>query len=60
MKWISVKDRMPVEDTRFLVYHDDGVVRISRVINGEFCSVLNIDLERAYVTHWMPLPEPPK
>lgn len=60
MEWICVKDRMPVEDTRCLVYHDDGLVRIGRVINGEFGSVLNIDLEWADVTHWMPLPEPPK
>lgn len=60
MEWISVNDKIPQEGTRVNVYHTDGVVRIGMVINGRFGSVLNKDLERADVTHWMPLPEPPK
>ncbi len=56
--WISVKDRLPEEDVRVLVY-----------INSER-SYTKIDTDRIKygkwirwykdVTHWQPLPEPPK
>lgn len=51
MNWISVKDRLPEdEETHVLVYRENGWIEI---------------WPRRYfhtfrVTHWMPLPEPPK
>ena len=57
-EWISVKDRLPEEDIRVLVYinSDRSYTKLDtdRLSNGKFV--------RWYkdVTHWMPLPEPPK
>lgn len=62
-KWISVEDRLPETESRCLVVRYDAVTKTSfidilwfdkgtwwnRVFGGEYS-----------VTHWMPLPEPPK
>ena len=58
VKWISVKDRLPDEEERVLVAVDSDK------------SDTKIDTDRMMyrqwvrwgmsVTHWMPLPEPPK
>lgn len=55
--WVSVKDRLPKENKRVLVH----------VVNA---STLDVDTDRIVggqwvrwagsITHWMPLPEPPK
>lgn len=45
VKWISVKERMPDEDTEVLYY------------NGFHC---NMGWLPRAATHWMPLPEPPE
>jgi len=52
MDWISVKDRLPP-------FYDKSVI----LFDGEeiFASSLEEpDLEDWHITHWMPLPEPPK
>ena len=57
--WISVKERLPEPYVRVLCYYSGrGGVRISEM----FGSVPEFGLETMYgkVTHWMPLPEPPK
>lgn len=60
-EWISVKDRLPEENGRYLCIWED-------------CDKKNIDcvnfrdgffpweelLGERLITHWMPLPEPPK
>ena len=59
-EWISVEERLPAEDVRVLVWlrkdHKTTYTRIDtdRRLNGVWV--------RWYesVTHWMPLPEPPK
>lgn len=58
MKWISVKDKLPKLDKDVLVW------------DGNYMSVMWIDrnenrfksMDSLYhdVSHWMPLPEPPK
>ena len=62
-EWISVKDRLPEDGVRVLAAHDDGVVRIG-ICRGGFPAVMSKKREKAFgfaeVTHWMPLPEPPK
>lgn len=61
MEWISVKERLPDRKGQYLVaaieaghYRHFGIVSFTDhfVMNGH----------RSYwkVTHWMPLPEPPK
>ena len=77
--WISVKDRLPEKEGKYLVYINDG-----RDFIGMACFYLDLhkfnkyefpnqhrpgwcqydsewgDYEVSNVTHWMPLPEPPK
>jgi len=51
-EWISVKDRLPVCDhTTILAYFDDGDIVI--------WSSCKLSAGKEYVTHWMPIPEPP-
>lgn len=70
MEWISVKDRLPAERVPVLIAykgyntgetHNDGVASVDknrtwRWWDGD-CAKEAIVVE---VTHWMPLPEPPK
>lgn len=69
-EWISVKDRLPTVYTFCWVYDADGYTQtayltdgtdaVGNVIvyfqeaSGSSCSLID------NVTHWMPLPEPPK
>ena len=59
-QWIPVEERLPEEGQRVLSVKEDGYVEINCITNrtGDWFS-------RAYdpssvITHWMPLPEPPK
>lgn len=61
VKWISVKGELPKEKERVLVFlknngHTKGYTRIDtdRLIKGSWIRW------GSCVTHWMPLPEPPK
>lgn len=60
--WISVKERLPKEDTRVLVYLD---VKKLDAHTYTFCDTDRVDNGKwvrwgKFITHWMPLPEPPK
>lgn len=63
MEWISVHDRLPELEKEVLVYDSFGNMYIGLITDGwkglywvdEEC--INIS---DIVTHWMPLPEPPK
>jgi hypothetical protein len=75
MEWISVKDRLPkmTEENDFgkyskpvLCYHSDGHVEDCQLNESEFVGdnpywsyIQDWDLCET-VTHWMPLPKPPK
>lgn len=64
MEWISIKDRLPKSDEYVLTYYIDKIwdetgVRTDTIredVNA-FMSAYQMKQE---VTHWMPLPEPPK
>ena len=57
-QWIPVTDRLPDHRTTCLIV-DDGVVVVGwRNLIGEWYDVAGDRLK--YVTHWMPLPEPPE
>ena len=63
-KWVSVKDRMPKDGQDVLAYLNYGEeTRIApcNYYNGVwYDSVMNCVVVLQDVTHWMPLPEPPK
>lgn len=62
--WISVKDRLPENDNNILAFLNDGVeTRIApcNYANGVWYDcVMNCVVVIHYITHWMPVPEPPK
>jgi hypothetical protein len=64
--WISVKDRLPEEDVTVLAFINYSIddAKLLRVVSGAYRGRLwlcgqDIYSER-FITHWMPLPEPPK
>ena len=59
-KWISVKDRLPDNDVPVMIYNYD--VNIGVYYKNKFHAFdeNGYPFEINYVTHWMPLPEPPK
>jgi hypothetical protein len=61
-EWISVKDRLPENEKCVLVYSQDGGVAEGKY-NARFNEWVQFRwnvTELKNVTHWMPLPEPPK
>lgn len=70
-EWISVKDRLPENNKVVLVYvHDTTICGTHRFMTGScdkgfwFLGVhldcLSFPHNEYNVTHWMPLPDPPK
>jgi hypothetical protein len=57
-RWISVKDRLPEEGV-CLGCHGSSV-GIYGYLFGEWFDEDDCICEEGYVTHWMPLPAPPK
>lgn len=62
-EWVSVKDRLPEESGMYIVTANDGhAQRVSFVQWQKKNRMWNLTGARSYwrVTHWMPLPKPPK
>lgn len=55
-RWISVKDRLPEHEDDYLVCFDDGFIAITFYKKNGW----ELWADSGDVTHWMPLPEPPK
>ena len=59
-EWISVKDRLPENDA-YIDVTTDGVVIPAYWHNDRFYAFTAIGVATVGgVTHWMPLPQPPK
>ena len=62
-EWISVKDRLPEDDSDVLAYlrdGDEGRIYPANYAKGVwFDCIFNTPVTDT-TTHWMPLPEPPK
>jgi hypothetical protein len=64
-RWISVEERLPDHRKRVLAIYANGVISTGRVFHNGFPEAYdgfdeNGDFKVVPVTHWMPLPEPPK
>ena len=57
-EWISVDDRLPDDDEVVIICTDKNFVYAGELIGDTW--FLDNDSWTATVTHWMPLPEPPK
>lgn len=58
-EWISVKDRLPEEDQEVFIierFEDEPL----NIISVQTYDSKVLDDIWANVTHWMPIPEPPK
>jgi hypothetical protein len=64
MEWISIKDRLPDERDIYLVYSDGQIALGDFVLEEQIWNVQpycnSWYWSKSMVTHWMPLPEPPK
>ena len=76
MEWISVNDKLPEYDIMVLWIREDGLIFIADIdhdndwyhfqeIYGNDClgfdsSKMMEDTIEVKITHWMPLPKPPK
>ena len=62
MEWISVKDRLPEAYATYLVYGRSvyGIVFADYYGDGEWLTSNDLTNITRFVTHWMPLPTPPK
>lgn len=56
-EWISVKDRLPEKNQLILIYAPDADQLKIRI--GLFDREINT-YHNLGITHWQPLPEPPK
>lgn len=59
-RWISVKDRLPEEEGKYLICCSDGYQTTAEYENKTWLVYTGRYEEIEDVTHWMPLPEPPK
>ena len=57
-EWISVDKRLPDKEGVYLVYTYKGYMKISKYSGWGIDDEASFD--DFFVTHWMPLPEPPK
>ena len=58
-EWISVKDRLPEKWQNVLAVRSDGKIRFDFICStGCWCE--DVNYVGYSVTHWMPLPQPPK
>ena len=63
-QWISVKERLPIDRLKkyLVAFRDAGgsIVDMARYFPSDGWTCDNWDVPQNLITHWMPLPEPPK
>ena len=62
MKWIKIKDTLPMFEDAVLVCSEDWNISIDEIVickdvNGSTIKVWHYSEDR--ITHWMPVPKPP-
>lgn len=60
--WTKVEDKLPSADMNVLTYRKDGSMEVDFIIKGfsevGWCGTITKDWD--IITHWTPLPAPPK
>lgn len=61
-KWIAVSERLPEDNSAYLVKLDHGISILGFNLHHKKWNVShnNLESEVTGITHWMPLPQPPK
>jgi len=60
-KWISVEDELPKDEEIYLVFDSQYDTVFQAYFNGsEFVSWDKVKIYDCCITHWQPLPQPPK
>ena len=54
-EWINVKDELPNPEDELILGHNGNYAFECNFDDGYWCNIGGED-----ITHWMPLPEPPK
>jgi len=57
-EWISIKNKTPSKNGSYLVYQKLGYRFTREFFNGTWQNAKSD--KYGVITHWMPLPEPPK
>lgn len=60
MNWISVRDRLPEQDQMVLTWSYDEIIAWGAIKHGVWSAIRDEYGQEITITHWMPLPEPPK
>lgn len=64
MEWFSVKDKLPEKDIPIIIVSDEKAMHGIYSSDWRQCNFYTTNFEQYIfvddVTHWMPLPEPPK
>ena len=58
--WIPVTERLPEEGAEVLAWTESGFSYVDWCLDGKWKVNSLVDSKHEHVTHWMPLPEPPK
>lgn len=58
-QWIKVEDRLPKQATFVIAYKENGLV-LGLYFNADHEFKYGEQDQTNQVTHWMPLPQPPK
>jgi hypothetical protein len=64
MNWISLNEQKPKHRQPILFWSDDVYIGVwyehSNSVIGNVAGYQEDDVNKSCITHWMPLPEPPK
>lgn len=58
--WVSVKERLPKLHATIIVWGEGNRVREAVYMGDKKFTDIHLNFDWTWVTHWMPLPEPPK
>lgn len=58
--WVSVEERVPDDSREVIIFHTSGIIGVGSFIRPNWYQWYSGGGLPVDVTHWMPMPEPPK